>query len=410
MSKLAVDGGAPVRREELPSPLRHDVAKECAAFTRRFGERHSVSLSRGQSNMALRKAACRLIGVAHCMPVTSGTAAVHTALAAMGIGPGDEVITSPCSDYGTIAGIIDLDATVVFADLAPDAITIGAREIAPHITQRTKAIIVVHNGGIPADMGPIMRLARQRGLPVIEDCAQAILATYDGRRAGAIGDLGCFSLNESKHVSCGEGGLVMCKTAEDALDAELFADKTYDRVGTGRSPFAPALNYRLSELASTFALTQLRRARGIVSRRRRLAEALNRGLAAIDGVRPLRTPKKASPAVWFYAFWVDEAIAATLGAARLAEMLRAEGIAAGVPPQPNILQWEIFRTLNRRPNAFRTYRPVGLKPGRYRLKDYPNAERLATEAVRLPLNESWGPREIRDVLKALKKITRTVRD
>ena len=146
-------------------------------------------------------------GVSYVRCVTSGTAAIHTAVAAVDPEPGDEIITTPITDMGAITPILYQGAIPIFADVDPLTYNVTAETIAPRITERTRAIIVTPLFGNPCDMDPILELARQRGIPVIEDAAQAFFAEYRGRRTGTMGDIGCFSLQQGKHMTTGEGGI-----------------------------------------------------------------------------------------------------------------------------------------------------------------------------------------------------------
>jgi len=400
--KLAIHGGPREIGEPLPRAPGHRAARESAAVARLLRCGRSP-LARGNGNLALRAEASALLGARYCLPVSSGTAAVHAALAALGVGPGDEVLTSPCTDYGTVAGVFQLGATVVFADLTPDGMGMDPLQVEKKITKRTRVILPVHNGGIPVEMAPILRLARENGIRVVEDAAQAWGARYRGRHVGTIGDAGAFSVNESKHICCGEGGLVVCRSRRVYEQAELFSDKSYDRTGTGRSPSRPALNYRMSEIQAAICREQLKRLPGMVARRHAVGEALQQGLAGIPGLYPVRAPASSCSSYWFFPFWM-RGDRLRVSASEFAEALRAEGLPVWVGPQPSVLEWEIFVRLNECPSSFRTYRPVGLRRGAYRPDAYPNAARLATEAFRLSMDESWRMRHVRQALKALAKV------
>src|SRR5262245_47638183 len=156
-----------------------------------------------------------LTGVCSAVACASGTAAIHTALAALDLEPGDEVITSPITDMGALAPLLYQGLIPVFADVDPRTCNLTARTIEERLSERTRAVIITHLFGNPCDMGAILELATTRRLPVIEDCAQAFLARYDGRRVGTFGAIGCFSLQQGKHITTGEGGLVV--TNDEAL-------------------------------------------------------------------------------------------------------------------------------------------------------------------------------------------------
>src|SRR4029453_10281271 len=168
----------------------------------------------------LEKHFAEALGVKHAYACASGTAAVHSAIAAINPEPGDEIVTSPITDMGAIAPILYQGAIPVFADVEPRTCNISAKTIEPCLSERTRAIIATHLFGNPCAMGEIMDLAERNAIPVIEDCAQSFLARYDGQSVGTFGKLACFSLQQGKHITSGEGGLVV--TNDDALARRLF--------------------------------------------------------------------------------------------------------------------------------------------------------------------------------------------
>jgi dTDP-4-amino-4,6-dideoxygalactose transaminase len=176
-----------------------------------------LTSTRGTMVKALEESFARKHNMKHCVAASSGTAALHTAIAALDHEPGDEIVTTPITDMGAIAPMLYQGAIPIFADVDPDTYNVTAATIAPRITQHTRAIMVTHLFGNPCDMEPIMALAVRHGLPVIEDCSQAFLSEYRGRRVGTMGRIGCFSLQQGKHMTCGEGGLAI--TDDPALAA-----------------------------------------------------------------------------------------------------------------------------------------------------------------------------------------------
>ncbi len=201
-------------------------------------ESGTLNCTRGSTVNRFEKRFAEWIGLPHCRAVTSGTAAVHCAVAAIDPEPGDEIVTTPITDMGAIAPILYQAAIPVFADVDPRTYHVTAETIAKKITRRTRAIVVTHLFGNACDMDPILELATQHGLPVIEDCAQAYGATYTGRRVGTIGRIGCFSLQQGKHMTTGEGGMVVT-----ARPGPAPADGALLRQGLGlrRSEAGPLL-------------------------------------------------------------------------------------------------------------------------------------------------------------------------
>jgi len=230
---------------------------DCGHLCRVFGDRAK----------AFERQVAEYFGVAAAGAVSSGTAALHCALAALGIGPGDEIITSPITDMGSVIPIVMRNAVPVFADVDPHTYNITAASIEKVITERTRAIIVVHLAGQCCVMQPIMDLAAERGIHVIEDCAQSYPSTCDGRTASTIGDVGCFSLNDFKHITCGDGGFLISNDKDLIGRAALFADKGYPRTGPVRNSPPRCINPRppLAEIANSPDESQLFAARPTVS-------------------------------------------------------------------------------------------------------------------------------------------------
>src|SRR5690554_4420555 len=190
-----------------------------------------------------------MYGVDYCVATSSGTASINVALGTVGVTAGDEVITSPITDMGTVIGILYQNAIPIFADLDPHTYNLDPKSVEEKITDKTKAILVVHLAGNPADMDAIMEIAKKHDIKVIEDCAQSYMSYYKGKLVGTIGDIGCFSLNDFKHISAGDGGMCLLNDEETYKKAFRFADKNYDRFSkdpsaTRRIEFL-APNYRM---------------------------------------------------------------------------------------------------------------------------------------------------------------------
>ncbi len=232
----------------------------------------------------LEKQFARWVGAGHCTAVASGTAAIHTAIAAVDPAPGDEIVTSPITDMGGVMPIIYQAAVPVFADVDPRTCNVTAETIAPCLSRRTKAIIVTHLFGLPVEMAPILELARAHNLLVIEDAAQAFGATYKGRKVGTVGDIGCFSLQQGKHITSGEGGFVVTNDAERGRFMRRFHDKGWGFGDQNPDHYFLALNYRMTELQAVVALAHLPQLDTYVAGRRALASRLTQALADIPGL------------------------------------------------------------------------------------------------------------------------------
>ena len=281
----------------------------------------------GGEGVAFERDFARWAGCQHAVSVSNGTAALHLALEALGVGAGDEVVCTPYSFRASATCAANAGAKPVFADVGPDHL-LTARTIERALTKRTKAVVVVHLYGQVADMGPILRLAKRRGLFVIEDCAQCLGGLWHGRKVGTIGDVGCFSFCQSKHITAaGEGGMVVCREARVATAVRSLRDhgwtvgsspKAFDRVG---------YNFRMTEIQSAVARGELARFdRWNLPRRRRLANLLRAALAGHPLVRrvPVDTPARTA-SFWLMPFVLD-ARKLTCSVAEFIERVQAEGV------------------------------------------------------------------------------------
>ncbi|GAB2574109.1 DegT/DnrJ/EryC1/StrS family aminotransferase [Kribbella endophytica] len=326
---LALLGGPPVRT--LPFPSVSSSAgrtlgdEEVAAVTRviRSGQLNSTV---GTETADLEREFAAYYAVPHAVASSSGTAALHLAVAAVDPDPGDEIITTGLSDAGTVLPILAQNAVPVFADVDPLTGNLDPAAVRALITERTKAIIVVHLFGIPAPVAELREIADAHGLLLIEDCAQAYLTRCppDGALAGTVGHLGCFSLQQSKHITAGDGGLTITADPALARRARLFADKAWPRDTDERTHLFLGLNYRMTELQAAVARAQLGKLAGVVEDRRKSAENLT---AAIEPLAGLTAAPAAGTAYWQFPVYVDETVAGSNGH-RYGEALRAEGIPA----------------------------------------------------------------------------------
>ena len=239
------------------------------------------------------------VGTRYAIAVSSGTAGLHLALIAAGIGPRDEVITSPFSFVASSNAILYVGATPVFADVDPDTFNIDPKEIEKKITPRTKAILVVHIFGQPALMGPIMKLAKKHKLKVIEDACESLGATYRGKMAGTFGESAVFAFYPNKQMTTGEGGMLV--TNDTKLDA-LF--RSLRNQGRGEdmqwlSHERLGYNYRLDEMSAAIGITQLKKIKFLIKERQKIASWYKAALAQQKGgIHPL-TVASGNTNTWF---------------------------------------------------------------------------------------------------------------
>lgn len=242
---------------------------------------------------ALEREFAEYCGTKYCLAVNGGTAAIHLGIAAAGVGPGDEVITSPFSFLATAAAVLHQNAIPVFVDIEPRTFNMDVTKIEEKITPRTKAIVPVHIHGVPADMNEINALAKRHGLIVIEDACQAPGAYYKGKRAGNLGDMAAFSLNGTKNFAVGEGGLFVTNN-EDYRDRANIVRQIGEELppgdGSNKYKHMMAWNYRAQEMPCAFARSQLRRLDQINATARQNAEYLTQRLSRIKGIIPPYVP------------------------------------------------------------------------------------------------------------------------
>jgi perosamine synthetase len=302
---------------------------------------NSGTLTSTKGNMVkqLETRFAEMIGVKYAYACSSGSGAVHCAVAAIDPEPGDEIITTSITDMGGLTPILYQGAIPVFADVDPNTWNVTAETIAARITDRTKAIIVTHLFGNPCDMSAIMELANSRGIPVIEDCAQAFMAKHNGRSVGTFGSVGCFSLQQGKHITTGEGGLVT--TNDDALARRLFLfiNKAFGYGDPQPDHYFIALNSRMSELCGAVALAQLDKLQGCVDSRQASSTKLTEKLKGLPGIMtPVMDPRN-SQVFWKYGLRVDATVVKG-GSVGLAKKLKEE---KGIFSAPRYIQKPAFQ-------------------------------------------------------------------
>ncbi|MFC6016273.1 DegT/DnrJ/EryC1/StrS family aminotransferase [Plantactinospora solaniradicis] len=352
----------------------------------------------GKEVRALEREMADLHGVSHAVACSSGTAALHMAVAAVAPDPGDEIITSPISDFGTVAPILAQNAVPVFADVDPDTGNLDPAAVTAAIGPRTRAILGVHLFGAPAS--GLREVADSAGVPLIEDCAQAWLARYpDDRLAGTVGTIGCFSLQQWKHITCGDGGLTITDDAALARRMRLFADKGWPREGGVRRHESLGLNYRMTELAGAVARAQLSKLPGVLADRRRTARRLSAALADLPGVRVPADPDR--HAWWLFPVVLDPPLTNHEVAAALAR--------AGVPARAGYLDEPLHcaPALVEAPTYGGSRYPLTVPPAdRVPALGWgtrPNAERLITQTLLvIDWNERYTDTHVDQIAQAVR--------
>ncbi len=236
---------------------------------------------------------------------SSGTSAIHAAIVALDPEPGDEIIVSPITDMGALSPVLYQGAIPTFADVDPRTGNITAATIAARLSERTRGIVLTHLFGMPCEMRAILDLASAHGIPVIEDCAQAWLGESEGALLGTLGVIGCFSMQQGKHLTSGEGGITITSDESYARRMFLFVNKAWGYGDPRPDHEFLALNGRLSELQGAVALAQFERLEGMVSKRIEIAERLTAALSGVPGLLSPKPPANGRHVYWRYLLEVD---------------------------------------------------------------------------------------------------------
>ncbi len=346
------------------------------------------------------------LGMPFCRTTTSGTAAVHSAVAAVDPEPGDEIITSPITDMGAITPILYQTAIPIFADVDPLTYNVTAETIERKITRRTRAVIITHLFGNACDMDPIIDLCRRKGIRLIEDCAQAFGCTYKGKPVGTLGDIGCFSLQQTKHMTAGEGGMVVARDEALSRRMRLFIDKAWGYGDPKPDHYFLAMNYRMTELTGAVALAQFEKLPAMVKARVAMAESLTRQIEGVKGVRPPQKTPGCNPVYWRYALRID----ADAFKGR-ADAVGAKLKEAGIFCAPRYVQKLAFecevlrdqRTFGKSRFPYVGEQRKGEPEVVYRKEDTPGAIEALAGVVVLPWNEKYTEEHVAFIAGAIRQ-------
>jgi dTDP-4-amino-4,6-dideoxygalactose transaminase len=336
-------------------------------------------LTTGPRAAELERRMAEYLEAEHVLALASGTAALHLALVALGIGPGDEVITSPITWPATANVIVHTGATPVFVDVLEDDLNIDPALVAAAVTERTKAVLPVDLAGQPADLDPLLAL----GIPIVEDAAHAAESRYRGRKIGSIADITCFSLYATKNIAAGEGGLIATNrddVAQAVLDLRLM------RRGDGSLYDIPVPGYKanLSDVLAAIALCQLDKVERHTQIRQRQFAAYDEAVAGLAGITPLARDDRDVHALHLYIVRIDaEAAGATRDEYQRA--LAEENIATSIHFLP-VHKLTYYRE-----------RFAGQPP-------LPVAERAGDQVLSLPLSPAHSDDDIADVVAALRRV------
>jgi dTDP-4-amino-4,6-dideoxygalactose transaminase len=405
---LATKGGQPVRKEFLPvrKPFGPEEEKEVIEALRSG----TLFVASGTKVYKFLDDFKKLFGANAAVASTSGTAALHVALGAIGLEPGDEVLVPPVTDMGSVAPIILCGAIPVFVDVEMETFNLDPADLARKITPRTRAVMAVHVWGRPCNLDAIKKAIAGRNIVLIEDCAEAHHVRYNGKLLGTMGDFGCFSFQQSKHTTCGDGGVTLVNRPEFAQRAELFVDKgcdwTKDRVYRKTYAFiAPC--YRMTELQGAVLIAQTAKMASIQERRQRAGGILAKKLQGVAGIRPPPVPtEEYGHGYWGFPLRVIEE---ELGASRndFRKALEAEGIKSDVWIDKPLYLYDALAQRVTFGASQWPFRGAGRNVEPYRSGLCPNAEKAMTQLCNIVrIHEQITDADLDDVARAVIKVAK----
>ena len=384
---LAIHGGPPVRQALLPYGRQTLTETDVAAATEVL---RSDWLTTGPKVAEFEEAIADYVGVRHAVSFSSGTAALHAAVLAAGLKPGDEAITTPLTFCATANAVLYGGGTPVFADVRDETLTIDPEEVERRITPRTKALLPVDYAGHPADLDALLALADRHELLVIEDAAHALGAKYRSRMVGSISHMSVFSFHAVKHLTTGEGGMVTTNNGEFAQRLREVRNHGIDSDARARQADGQwhyemttlGFNYRLTDIACALGLAQLPRLPANLARRRAIAARYEKALATVSSLALPIVAADVTSAWHLYPVRVD----ASMDRAEVFDALRAEGLGVNVH-----------------------YIPVHLHPYYrsrfgYRGGEFPIAETAYGRLISLPTFHGMTDEDVDDVILAVEKV------
>ena len=404
--KLALLGGDPVRSKDWMSwPIWDPEAEDPVISVLRSGNWYREW---GNQVPEFEKQYAELIGTKRALATASGTTALEVALHVLGVDAGDEVIVSPYTFIATYNVVFNQKALPVFTDTDQETFTINPDKIEERINERTKAILPVHILGLPCDMNSINAIAQKHDLVVIEDACQAWLAEYDGKMCGSLGDLGCFSFQNSKHLPSGEGGAVVGND-DDIMDMCFSYHNCGRAYGKSRDEFTGypfrGGNKRMMEIQAVILMNQMKRIRADADKRLENALYLDAKLSEIPGIIPYKLAKGADRSAYhLYPFRYKKEHFDGLSRDKFLQALSAEGItcSGGYGPQYNDGLME--EALNSR-GYKRLFSEQRLNSYREELRNLPDNDQLTQEAVWLFQFMLLGEKsDMDDIVNAVQKI------
>lgn len=400
VTTLALHGGQPAMTQTLP-PRRRWGSEELEQLTAML-EQPSLFYLHGPQTKLLKERFQEHYPLDYVMPCSSGTAALHIAVQAAGIGPGDEVITSAITDMGTVIGVLYQQGVPVFADLNPHTYNLDVEDVRRKVTPKTKAIIAVHLTGNPCDLDGLKAVCDEHDLILIEDCAQSWGAKYRGKPIGTVGHIGCWSLNDFKHIGCGDGGIVASSDERFGPLLQKFGDKCYDRSG-GRMPETLASNYRISEPQSAVAAAQMAKMEQWTEKRGAMGRLISQELQDVPGIFLHHTDERDFWSCWFYLLRIDTQVL-SCDIQTFAQALKAEGL----PSAPGYIGTPLYKyPLFQNHNFFSGHWPVkemGLTDMDYTQVHLAQTEAILQTCLKIDVNETTTPEWAREAAATIRKV------
>jgi dTDP-4-amino-4,6-dideoxygalactose transaminase/predicted dehydrogenase len=397
---LALDGGPRAVRGWFSTDPDIGIA-ELVGVTNVLRSRQ-LNCTDGNAVSALAREVARAYDAPWAVCSSSGTAALHVAVGSLNPNPGDEIITTPLTDMGSVIPILAANCLPVFADVDPATGNLTADTIARRLSPRTRAVILVHLFGRPADLGPICALLRERGVCLIEDCSQAHFAEYQGKKVGTFGEFGCFSLQQSKQITCGDGGITLVNRPEYVQRASLFVDKGWDRKHGLRAHRFLGLNYRMTELQGAVARAQMRKLPKLIRARRDGAAALTELLRQTPGIVPPSEPAGTASAWWTYPFAIDEEVLGC-GTAEFGGALRVEGVRVRHEYIPTpVFEYEVLR--NHRTYGDSGYPYTAFPYEEPRRAEFPGLQAFSKGLLYMSWSHNVRPHHVQAIAAAVRKV------